>query len=79
MGNREELNLDALDNVNGGSIGFNPDSNGTYTMKCQFTGNVYYNIPLSQVIEVGKFAATVPNTLEGEQQIINWAHGAGII
>ena len=79
MGNRVELNLEQLENVNGGSIGFNPDGNGTYTMKCQFTGKVYYNVSLSQAMEVAKYAAGVPNTLEGENQIINWAHAQGII
>ena len=79
MGNRVQIDPELLENVNGGSIGFNPDSNGNYTMKCQFTGNVYHNIPLAQVMEVAKYAAGVPNTLEGEKQIINWARAQGII
>lgn len=79
MGNREEINLEALENVNGGAIGFNPEPGGTYTMKCQFTGKVYTGISLSQVMEIGKYAAGVPNTLEGEQQILNWASAQGII
>lgn len=79
MGNRVQLDPELLDQVNGGSVGFNPDKNGNYTMKCQFTGKTYYNIPLSQVMEIAKYAATVPNNLEGENQIINWAHQHGII
>jgi len=79
MGNRVQLDPEMLDNVNGGSIGFNPDANGNYTMKCQYTGKTYHNITLSQVMEVAKFAATVPDNLEGEQKILNWAHQRGII
>lgn len=79
MGNRIQIDGDLLDQINGGSVGFNPDNNGTYTMKCQFTGKTFYNIALAQVMEIAKFAATVPNNVEGENQIINWAHQRGII
>lgn len=79
MSNRVQLDLEQLENVNGGSIGFNPDSNGTYTMKCEFTGNTYYGVSLSQAMEVAKYAAGVSNDLEGEKKIINWAHAQGII
>lgn len=79
MGNREEINLEALESVNGGAIGFDPEPSGTYTMRCQFTGKVYTGVSLSQVMEIAKYGATVPNTLEGEQQILNWAANQGII
>lgn len=77
--NRVELKDEQLDNVSGGSIGFNPDDNGTYTMLCKYTGNTYYGVTLSQIIEIGKFAATVTEDLEGEQKIIDWAQAQGII
>lgn len=73
MGNRTELNPEILENVAGGALGFDPDANGNYTMRCQFTGAVFPNVTLANVMEIAKFAATIPNTLEGEQQIINWA------
>ncbi len=76
---RIQLDEEVLDQVSGGSIGFNPDGNGTYTMLCEFTGERYYGVPLSQAIEVAKFAAAIPNTLEGEQQIIKWAQDQNII
>lgn len=79
MGNRVQLDPEMLENVNGGSIGFNPDSNGNYTMKCQYSGQTYQNVSLSQAMEIAKYAAAVPNTAEGEQQIVNWAHQNGII
>lgn len=74
MKNGTALNLDMLDNVSGGALGFNPDENGTYTMICEYSGNVYYGVSLAQVIEIAKFGANIPNTPEGEQQIIAWAH-----
>lgn len=77
--NRIELGSEVLESVNGGAIGFNPDNNGTYTMLCEFTGNRYYGIRLDQVIEVAKYAAAIPNTLEGEQNILAWAQEQGII
>lgn len=79
MGNRVELNLDALENVNGGAIGFNPEPNGTYTMICQFSGKSFTGVPLAFAIEIAKFGADIPNTAEGEQQIINWASSKGYI
>lgn len=76
---RVELNEELLENVAGGAIGFNPDGNGTYTMLCEFTGNRFYGVSLSQVMEIAKYASAIPNTLEGEQDIIAWAQGQGII
>ena len=73
MENRTELNLEMLENVAGGAIGFNPEPAGTYTMRCQFTGAVFPGVTLANVMEIAKFAATIPNTLEGEQQIIKYA------
>lgn len=77
--NRVELGLESLDKVAGGALGFDPEGDGTYTMHCQFTGNTYYGVSLSDVIEISKFGATVPNTEEGERQIIDWAKSQGII
>ena len=78
--NRVELDLDVLEGVNGGSLGFDPDATGTiFTMRCQYSGEVFYNIPLAKVIEIARFGATIPDTAEGEQQIIAWAKQQGII
>lgn len=79
MGNRVQIDAELLDLVNGGNIGFNPNDNGTYTMQCQYSGQTYQNVSLSQAMEIAKYAAAVPNTAEGEQQIVNWAHQNGII
>ena len=79
MANRIQLDDNFMENVNGGSIGFNPDDQGTFTMKCKYTGETYYGVQLSQIIEIGKYAATQTESLEGEQEIINWARDAGII
>lgn len=76
---RVQIDAELLDQINGGNIGFNPDSNGNFTMKCQYSGQTYQNVALPQVMEIAKYAATVPNTAEGEQQIVNWAHEQGII
>lgn len=77
--NRVELDIDQLDQVNGGAIGFNPDGTGKYTMKCQFSGKSFPSITLEQIIQIAKFAAGIPNTPEGEEQILAWAHGKGYI
>lgn len=77
--NRIAIDEDLLGQVSGGAIGFNPDGNGTYTMKCQFSGLSFSGITLAQAIEVAKFAAAIPNTAEGEQQIIQWARDSHII
>ena len=79
MASRIQLDDNIMENVNGGSIGFNPDKQGTYTMKCKYTGETYYGVPLGQAIEIAKYAATQTESLEGEQAIINWARDAGII
>ena len=80
MGNkRQELNLELLDEVTGGSIGFNPDDNGTFTMVCGYSGNTYYGVSLPNVIEIAKFGATLHETPEDEQVIISWAKEKGYI
>ena len=73
------LSDDALDNVSGGALTFNPDGNGTYTMKCQFTGQTYYGVSLADVMEISKYGAFIENNLEGENQIIAWAQSQGYI
>ena len=55
-------------------VGYDPDGKGTYTMKCQFTGKKFYGVRLDQIMEIAKYSATIPNTLEGEEKIIKWAH-----
>ena len=76
---RVELGMEYLESVSGGSLGFDPDDNGTYTMFCEFSGDVYYGISLSDVMEISKVGATCPNTAEGEKQILDWARSHGII
>lgn len=77
---RVEINDDFLDNVSGGAIGFDVEDSGTtYTMKCEFTGEVHKGIPLSDVMRIGQFAATVPNNLEGEKAILQFARDNHII
>ena len=77
--NRVEIDMKALENVAGGSLGYDPDDHGTYTMNCQYSGNVYYDIPLSDVMEICKFSANIPDTPEGEEEILSWARDRGII
>ena len=48
-------------------------------MLCQFTGQSFNGVSLAQVMQIAQYAATVPNTLEGEKKIIEWAQGQGII
>lgn len=76
---RVELDLDVLDKVAGGAIGFNPDGKGTYTMICEFSGERFYNVRLDQIMEIAKFGSNIPNNAEGEQKIITWARDRGII
>ena len=68
-----------LELVQGGALGFNPDDQGTYTMECQFSGESYGNVPLGIAIEIAKYGAMIPNTPEGEKQIIDWAKGKNYI
>ena len=76
-----KMNIDdnLLDFVTGGSIGYNPDGNGTYTMNCQYSGNSYQGVTLTQVMQIAQYSARIPNTPEGEQQIIQWATENNII
>ena len=71
--NRIAIDEELLGQISGGAIGFNPDDNGTFTMKCQFSGLTFSGVTLQQIIEIAKFAASIPNTAEGEQQIIAFA------
>ncbi len=68
-----------LDMISGGALGFNAEAGGTFTMEGQFTGKTYSGVSLSNVMEIAKYCATVPNTLEGEQQIIQWAQDQNYI
>ena len=79
MGSRVGLDDNVLEMINGGGLGYDPDSSGTFTMKCQYSGNIYYGIRLDQVMEIAKYSAAIPDTPEGEADILNWAHTQGII
>ena len=76
---RIELNMDALESVNGGNIGFNPDHQGTYTMLCGFSGSQFYGVKLDNIMDIIAFAATIPNPPEGEAEIISYAQSKGYI
>ncbi len=73
MGDRIEIAPELLDYVNGGALGFNPEAGGTYTMIGQFTGKKFTGVTLANAMEIAKYSATIPNTLEGEEQIIAYA------
>lgn len=81
MENKKRVEIDAalLDQVVGGSLGFDPDSNGTYTMICGFSGQKFYGVSLGNCMEICKHGAYVPNTAEGEQEIVAWAQANGYI
>jgi hypothetical protein len=77
--NRVELDPEMLDLVAGGSIGFNPDGSGTYTMYCEYSGAAFYGVELSQIIQIAQYGANIPDGPDGEQQIIGWAQSMGFI
>lgn len=79
MGKRVELDTDMADLVCGGSIGLDPEEGGNYTLRCQFSGQVFYGVPLSNAIFIARYGASIPNTPEGEQEIISWAQGQGYL
>ena len=76
---RKEIAPELLEFVTGGAIGFDPDGAGTYTMRCQFSGDIYPGVCLANVMALAQFGASVPNTPEGEQQIIAWAKARNYI
>ena len=76
---RREIAPELLEIVAGGALGFDPDGSGTYTMRCEFSGESYPGISLAGVMELAQFGASIPNTPEGEQQIIAWAKSKGFI
>lgn len=77
--NRVPIDPELLDIVNGGSFGFSPDDHGTYSMYCQYSGQMFYNVKLSDIIEIGKYGAYLQDTPEDEQKIIAWAMQQGYI
>lgn len=77
--NRVEIDMNSLEKVAGGSLGYDPDDHGTYTMHCQYSGKTFYNISLSEVMEICKYSANIPDTPEGEKDILRWASKRGII
>lgn len=77
--NRVEIDMTSLEKVAGGSLGYDPDDHGTFTMHCQYSGDTYYDISLSDVMEICKFSANIPDTPEGEEEILDWARNRGII
>ena len=79
MSKRIALDPEMLDAVAGGSVGFNPDGNGTYTMKCQFSGATYTGVTLQQIIEVAQYGAGLTNTAEDEQKLVDWCRTHNII
>ena len=76
---RTEIAPELLETVAGGALGFDPDAAGTYTMRCEFSGEVFPCVTLASVMELAQFGASIPNTPEGEQQIIAWAKERGFI
>jgi len=81
MDNKKMMALsdDALDNVSGGAIGFDPDGQGTFTMKCEFTGQKFYGVKMEDIMKIAEFGAVIPNNIDGENQIIAWALSQGYI
>lgn len=79
MKDRVQLNDDSLEQVCGGNIVFNPQGDGMYVMNGKHTGQTFNNVQLGDIMKVIKYAASVPNTEEGERQIIKWAQDNNII
>lgn len=76
---RVAIDLDVLDNVSGGAFGYDPDGKGTYTMRCQFSGQVFYGVELGDAIQIAKYGAYLEDTAENEQKTIEWAMQQGYI
>lgn len=76
---KQMIDPELLDLVSGGAFGLDPDSNGTYTMVGEYTGQRFTGVTLANAIEIAKYGASVPNTAEGEKQIIDWAKGKNYI
>ena len=77
--NRMAIDPELLEKINGGALGYDPDDHGTFTMHCQFSGETYNDVTLTQIIQIAQFSATIPNTAEGEKQITDWAKQQGYI
>ena len=73
------INEELLDMVNGGSLGFDPEPSGTFTMRCEYSGASYEGVALGDAIQIARYGASIPNTPEGEQQIVQWARDNNII
>ena len=76
---RKEIAPELLDSIAGGAVGFDPEAGGTYTMICEFSGATYPGLTLAGVMQLAQYGAMIPNTAEGEQQIIGWARSMGLI
>ena len=81
MDNKKMMALsdDALDNISGGSLGYDPDGKGTYTMHCQYTGQVFHGVKLEDIMKIAQYSAYIDDNLDGENQIIAWALSQGYI
>ena len=76
---RIPIEPELLDLVNGGSFGYDPDSKGTFTMHCQYTGQTYYEVKLADAIEIARYGAYLEDNLENEVKTIDWAKQQGYI
>ena len=76
---RTEIAPELLETVAGGALGFDPDAAGTYTMYCEFSGQTFTGVALGNIMQIAQFGASIPNTPEGEQQIIAWAKASNYI
>lgn len=76
---RTEIAPELLEAVAGGALGFDPDGAGTFTMRCEYSGEDYPGVSLANLMEIAQFGASIPNTPEGEQQIIAWAKARNYI
>ena len=76
---RVALDPELLDVVSGGAFGYDPDGNGTYTMNCQYSGQVFYGVQLNSIIEIAKYGAYFEDNAEDEQKIVAWALQQGYI
>ena len=76
---RREIAPELLETVAGGALGFDPDASGTFTMHCEFSGQTFTGVALGNIMQIAQFGASIPNTPEGELQIIAWAKARNYI
>ena len=79
MEDKKMLKLQDLKVINGGENEYIPQGDFLFTVKCEYSGNVYKDKTLNDIRRFMNLSAFYPDTPEGEASLLKALHSEGII